>query len=374
MTTDEILQTLVAFDTTSHKPNLEFIDWVENFFTPLGAEVTRVQGPPGKAGLIIRIGPDVPGGVVLSGHSDVVPAEEPGWDTDPFALTRVGSRLFGRGTCDMKGFIACAMQVLSKVRSDSLCRPIHLAISHDEEPGALGAPAIVERLSSISAVIVGEPTEMRVANRHKGALAENIVFRGRAAHSSRPHLGLSAVEYANRFCSGLYSLRDELMQGLQDEGVVPPYSTLNIGQFRGGVAHNIIPEAAQVIWQLRAVPSGDTQEVVSRVHDALAELSAEMFALDPACGIDIEPLFEVPPLAQEANGAAEALAAKLTGQNDTVAVTFGTEAGIFQRAGFSTVVCGPGSIEQAHMENEYVEDQQLQMCCTMLERLVRSLT
>jgi acetylornithine deacetylase len=164
------------------------------------------------------------------------------------------------------------------------------------------------------------------------------------------------------------------MQGLQDEGVVPPYSTLNIGQFRGGVAHNVIPEAAQVIWQLRAVPSGDAQEVVSKVHDVLAELSAEMSAFDPACGIDIEPLIEVPSLAQEANGAAEALAARLTGQNGTVAVTFGTEAGIFQRAGFSTVVCGPGSIEQAHMENEYVEDQQLQMCCNMLEHLARSLT
>lgn len=374
--TSQILAELVRFDTTSSRSNHELIDWTRHYLAALGIACVLVPDETGeKAGLLATIGPDAPGGIVLSGHTDVVPVAGQMWTSEPFCLTARKSRYYGRGTCDMKGFLSVVLATAPAMKAAALVRPIHIALTYDEEIGCLGVrPLIAEmqrRLPPIDAVIVGEPTEMNVVDRHKSAYAELVTFTGVAAHSSKPHLGVSAISYAVRFLAALQALVDTPHgphNGRRSDGV-----TLNLARISGGTAHNIISDKCMVEWSLRCDPTARPQTIVRAVHHVIAQLDAAMKAENALCRIAATTALDILPLREEPDSCAVALCLQLTGRNTTLSADYGTEAGLFQSAGHSTVVCGPGSIEQAHAPDEFIEEDQLGQCERFLHRLIETL-
>jgi acetylornithine deacetylase len=386
-TAAELLQRLVAFDTVSERSNLPLIDFVEAYLASHGVACRRSSAQAGKANLFATLGPPGPGGVVLSGHSDVVPVEGQDWSSDPFTLERRGTRLYGRGSTDMKGFLAAALALVPEAGKAGLRRPLHLAISYDEEIGCFGADALIadilEADARPAAVIVGEPSEMRLITGHKGIAVYRTTVTGLEAHSSEPHRAASAIFGATRLIGWLDALgrarREAAAAGRHpgqdergEESYDPPYTTVNVGIIEGGTAHNIVPRRCDFTWQVRPLP-GDEIAAIRAEFEAFArdEVLAEMRETAPQSEIETICLAEVPGLAAEAGSPAEALVRLLTGLNSTEQVSFATEAGMFQRAGIPTVICGPGSIRQAHQPDEYLEIAQLDACEDFLRKLIR---
>ena len=377
----KILERLVGFDTTSRNSNLPLLDYVEaELLAPLGVAGRRVPNADGgKANLYARIGPEAPGGVVLSGHTDVVPVDGQAWSFDPFTLTRRGERLYGRGTCDMKGFLALMLAAAPELAAAPLKRPAWFAFSYDEEIGCLGAPDMIAALAQEdprpAAVVVGEPTSMEAVRGHKGITVVKVVVTGREAHSSLTHLGVSAVMGAVQLMASLKDLAERLEREADPASpFLPRWPTLTIGQVEGGTATNILARRCQFVFDLRCPPGLDAMTVLASFFAEAKALDAELKARAPEAGVQVTPRSVTPAFAPEQNGAAEQLARRLAGDNGPGrVVSYAAEAGQFQQAGFSTVICGPGSIDQAHQPNEYVDISQMQRGAQFMARLVEAL-
>ena len=377
----DLLARLVAFDTTSRRSNLELIAWVEGYLADLGVATRRVPNADGtKSNLMATIGPAVEGGVVLSGHTDVVPVDGQPWSSDPWTLTERDGRLYGRGTCDMKGFLALALAAAPELAKASLSRPVHLALSYDEEVGCLGAPdmiAVIARdLPRPALVVVGEPTDMVAVRGHKGIASFVVTVTGREAHSSLTHLGVSANMAAVRLMSQLVALSERLEREADPASpFTPKGATLTIGQINGGTAVNILARECVFVFDLRTPAGLDPMALLSDFFAAAEAMDAEIKAKAPEGGVRVERRSLTPAFAPEENGAAETFARKLAGDNGPPRVApYAAEAGQFQGAGFSTVICGPGSIDQAHQPDEYVEISQMQRGAAFMRRLIEDLS
>lgn len=374
------LARLVGFDTTSRNSNLALLDAVEAFVHRHGIATHRVPSADGvKANLYFSVGPAVPGGVILSGHTDVVPVDGQDWTSDPWTLDVRDGLVHGRGTADMKSFLATGLAAIPDMIAADLKRPVHFALSYDEEVGLLGAPAMIaelaERLETPGAVIVGEPTEMRIVDRHKGIIGLRTTVIGSEAHSSLTHLGISANMVAARLIAKI----DEMAQRLAAAGpessgeLRPAFTTLTVGLIEGGTAPNILAGRCTFVWDIRPAPGDDAQALLDEFFARSTVLEADMQARFPACSITTEVLSNAPPLRPEQEGTAAQLAARLTGANSLHAVSYVAEAGQFQQAGFSTVICGPGSIAQAHQPDEYISLEQLELGRRFIARLIEEL-
>lgn len=377
----DILADLIGFETVSVDSNLEIISYLTKRLETLGARCIETRDETGKkANVFATLGPDMPGGILLSGHTDVVPVADQDWTTDPFQMVENDGKLFGRGTCDMKGFIAATLAFAETLDVSKLTQPLHFAFTYDEETGCLGGQHLVRDLSDRGIVpdiaIIGEPTEMRVIEGHKGCYEYTTRFVGLEGHSSAPDDGVNAAEYAARYVGRLLELRHAL-QARAPKGSVfePPWTTLNIGFFNGGVAHNVIASKAEVGWEMRPVQSSDADFVKKSMSDYVTQtLLPAMQAVHDDADIIQDITAEVAGLEPMDDNAARDLVAELTGANGTGVVAFATEAGLFQQLGVHAIVCGPGSIAQAHKADEFLEIEQLDLCCRMLDRLGQRLT
>ena len=374
--TVETLRRLVAYPTVSTDSNLDMIDDLAGLLESAGARVEVMRDDSGaKANLWATIGPEVDGGIVLSGHTDVVPVADQPWSSDPFGMEERDGRLYGRGTCDMKGFIAACLTVAPMLAARVSNRPLHFAFTHDEETGCIGAGHLVEALRkrdyTPGVAIIGEPTSMRIIEGHKGCYEYTTEFTGLEGHGSDPDAGVNAVEYAARYIARLLALKEQLKARTPDGSKFrPPWTTINVGKAEGGVAHNVIASKASVEWDMRPVITADADFVKADLTDYVDDfLRPAMQAVDPGADIVTHTIGEVAGLEPMELNAARDLVAELTGANGTDLVAFGTEAGLFQSLGMDVVVCGPGSIEQAHKADEFVARDQLQACLDMLTRL-----
>ncbi|MGR3320751.1 MAG: acetylornithine deacetylase [Pseudooceanicola sp.] len=374
--TTEILADLVAHPTISADSNTGLIAHMAGRLEDAGAHVEIMLDSTGqKANLFATIGPDEPGGIMLSGHSDVVPVEDQPWSYDPFTLKSEGKRLYGRGTCDMKGFIATCLAMAPELAARKLTRPVHFAFTHDEEVGCLGAQALADVLKDREVrpalAIVGEPTSMRIIEGHKGCCEYRTTFTGAEGHGSRPEMGVNAAEYAARYVLRLMELREALKHRAPPGcAFEPPWTTLNLGRLSGGHAPNIICGHAEVDWEMRPVQQSDMDFVKATMTDyANNILLPEMRRGTPLANISTEILGEVAGLEPMDHNMARQLVSELTGANGADLVAFGTEAGLYQQIGMDVVVCGPGSIDQAHKPDEYIELAQLSACLDMLHDL-----
>ena len=371
-----LLGDLIAFPTVSQVSNLDMIAYLAHRLEAEGARVDIFHDEIGhKANLFATIGPDTDGGIVLSGHSDVVPVDEQDWASYPFEMTEDQGLLYGRGTCDMKGFIAAAVAMAPYFAERVRDRPVHFAFTYDEEVGCFGAQALVDSLKQKGirpgVAIIGEPTMMRIIEGHKGCYEYTTHFHGLAGHGSSPDRGVNAVEYAARYVNRLLELKDALRaRAPAGSRFDPPWTTINTGSLSGGVAHNVIASIAKLEWEMRPVQSADAQFVKDELSRYCAEeLLPSMRAICPDAEITTEVIGEVDGLEPADENEAKQIMMELTGANTADVVPFGTEAGIFQQYGMSAVVCGPGSIDQAHKPDEYVSIDQLQQCVDMLGRL-----
>ncbi|MFN3233486.1 MAG: acetylornithine deacetylase [Alphaproteobacteria bacterium] len=378
----EILATLVGFDTVSRNSNLQLIDFVAEYLSAWGIEADVIADEAGgKANLFATLGgpSDVPG-IVLSGHTDVVPVDGQDWITDPFTMVEKDGRLFGRGTADMKGFLAICLALTPEIAAAKLREPIHVAFSYDEEVGCRGVHSMVEKISHRHplprACIIGEPTSMKVVTAHKGICVYRTVIKGREAHSSDTEFGVSANFAGGRLMEFLRNLLAEMKERGDDTGrFQPPYTTINVGSVTGGTAINIIPNECTLTWEYRPLPQADDQEIINRFTEfAESEVLPEMQARFPDASITTEEIARAPALMRQQGSPAEELVLALTGQNQTEAVSFATEGGIFQAADIPTVVCGPGSIEQAHRPNEFIALSELDAGVGFVEKLVAALS
>ena len=375
----DILDALIGFDTTSRNSNLELMGWIEGYLARHGVGVERVYAEEGrKVNLWATIGPkDVPG-YVLSGHTDTVPVDGQDWTSDPFKLTRRGDRLYGRGTCDMKGFDACVLAMVPEMVAADLKRPIHIAFTHDEETGMMGVKALlgeVHRLVQARpiACFVGEPTSMQVVVAHKAKSVFNVVVRGKPGHSSLAPQGVNAIDYAADL---VLKVRD-YERRFEAEGPFDPlydvgHSTAHTGTISGGTALNIVPERCEFIFEFRLLPGLSTEPYEAELRAYIRdELEPRMQAIDPATGIDLECVNALPGFDSAIDSEPVLLAKRFADRNDHSKVAYGTEAGLFvAKGGIPSVVIGPGSIEQAHAADEYVEIAQLDKCLGFIKRLI----
>jgi acetylornithine deacetylase len=372
----EMLARLVAFDTVSHKSNLPLIDFVEDYLAGWGVASTRFPNAAGdKAALFATLGPQDRGGIVLSGHTDVVPVEGQAWSRDPFTLHVEGGRAYGRGAVDMKGFVALALALAPDFLAAGLRTPIHLFFSYDEEVTCLGVidgiAAMGRTLPRPLAVIVGEPTSLDIADAHKGIRTFLTSIAGFAAHSSKPQLGASAVHAGALLAAELDRMQEEAKEQPDGSGRFdPPYDTVHVGKFHGGIARNILADKAELSWEIRTLPGSDPEAGPARFGRLSETVLARMRKTAPSSTIETVMTSDVPGLAPDPGSEAERLAMRLSGRNHTIAVAYATEAGHFQRAGLPTVVCGPGSIDQAHQPDEYITLEQLQAGEAFMRKLM----
>jgi acetylornithine deacetylase len=373
----DILADLIGFDTVSSNSNLKLVHYVEALLARLGITAKLLPDAEGrKSNLFATIGPNAAGGVVLSGHTDVVPVAEQQWTSDPFTLTRRGTRLYGRGAADMKAFIACSLAALEYADVGALLRPVHLAFSYDEEVGCLGSPPLIEHIQSTIALpavaIVGEPSLMRIMGSHKSVDIFKVRVTGVPAHSSAADQGLSANAFAVRLMHVLLAIADRIRaDDMRNPAFRPPFSTLTIGLMNGGTAANILAAEASFVFDLRCLPEYEAATLLIPFHEEIEAILRDY----PGLTITCESLAFVPPLASVQEGAAEQLVRAVGGDNmDMLAGSFGAEAGQFQQAGFSTVICGPGSIDQAHQADEFIEVAEIEKCLRFMEELVATLS
>ena len=372
----DILERLVAFDTVSSKPNMALMRYVQGLLESAGIAVQLIpDAGGGKANLYATVGPDG-AGVMLSGHTDVVPVEGQAWTSDPFALTEAEGRLYGRGTADMKGFVACAVAAMLAAARRPLRVPLHLALSYDEEIGCMGVRSLIDMLAAApvrpAMCIVGEPTGMQVATGHKGKVALRATCVGREGHSALAPMALNALHLAVDFVQAVRGLQAEIAAtGLTDADYDVPYTTLHVGLLRGGVQVNIVPALAVVDFEIRALAGDDVAGLIARLETAAAGIVAPLRAAFPEAAIRVERLWDYPGLDTPSDAAVVKFVKGLTGANGTMKVAFGTEGGLFHtRLGIPTVICGPGSMAQGHKADEYVTVEQLARCAAMLAALV----
>ena len=381
-TPEEMLARLVAFPTVSRDSNLPLIHFVRDYLAGHGVESALLPDATGeKASLFAQIGPDVPGGVILSGHTDVVPVDEQPWTTDPFTLTERDGLLYGRGAADMKGFVALALAHVPDMLRAPLKRPIQLALSYDEEVGCLAAgplaAAMRDALPRAAAVFVGEPTQMQVVTQHKGMLAMTTRVRGFEVHSSLVHTGVSAIMTAARLIEWHRLAMAENRAKAEPEGLFePPYTTLHVGRIAGGTAHNITARDCWFPSDVRVLPTESLEHWRARYLAWCAEIEAENREIRPESRIDVEIRVQAAGCRREppSEAAAETLARSLTGDNAEHAVSYGTEAGYFQAAGYSTCIVGPGDIAQAHQPDEFISRAELERGVAFMRRLIDHLT
>ena len=374
--TREILGQLVGFPTESSESNLELIAYAADLLSDAGATLSLSRDESGaKANLFATLGPPGDGGIVLSGHTDVVPADPSEWISDPYVLSERDGRLYGRGSCDMKGFIAAALAMAPRFAEASLARPLHVALTYDEEIGCLGARALVKEIANAgirpSVAIIGEPTEMRVIEGHKGCFEYTTEFSGLEGHGSHPGKGVNAIEYAARYVSQLLDLGDRL-KGRAPAGsrFDPPWTTVQVGKMSGGTARNVIAGSCSVEWEMRPVTLDDANFVKKDLGEYVETvLLPAMRAVSPVCGITTHVIGEVEGLQVVKESEARDIVGELTGHRHGDVVPFGTEAGLFQSAGISSIICGPGSIAQAHKPDEFLAIEQLAACLEMLDKL-----
>ena len=373
----EMLRKLIAFPTVSRDSNLDLIHYVRDFLKPYDADIRLTHDDEKrKANLFATLGPRGEGGIVLSGHTDVVPTEGQAWDTNPFEMVEKDGRLYGRGASDMKGFIACVLALVPEFMERGMKTPLHLAFSYDEEVGCLGVGRLIADImrSGVrpNACIVGEPTEMRPVIAHKGKKGYRCTVRGLAGHSAYAPNGVNAVEYAAEAITFLKNLaRRHRDQGPYDRSFDVAHTTVHTGVMRGGTALNVIPHDCTFDFEFRHLPGDDPDRLLHEFKDYVrTRLEPEMRAVHAAAGFVIEPLSEIPVLDTGPEAEVVALAQELSGSSEIGKVSFGTEGSQFHRAGIPTVVCGPGSIAQAHKPNEYVDLDQITRCEDFLRRLM----
>ncbi|MAU51912.1 MAG: acetylornithine deacetylase [Roseovarius sp.] len=373
---------LVAFPTVSRDSNLPLVEWVEDYLAGHGiASHRHYDGTGEKAALFAHVGPEVAGGVVLSGHTDVVPVDGQAWSTDPFTVTERDGKYYGRGCADMKGFDALAIWALVEAQRQGVARPLQLALSYDEEVGCIGAPPMIaamqEAMPRADLAIIGEPTTMQTVTGHKGGLGYDVHVQGFEVHSSIMHRGVNAImaaapliDWANRMNAENRARPPSELAALFE----PPWTTLHVGQISGGTAHNITAKDCRFGMDFRVVPGEEPQAWGARFLEQVRTVEAEMQAVRPETGIEIREKFTVPGLRPETNGAAEALIRQITGDNGRHVVSYGTEAGQFQEAGYSAAICGPGDIAQAHQPDEYITVAQFETGHAFMRALLARLT
>ncbi|MDO6584531.1 acetylornithine deacetylase [Salipiger sp. 1_MG-2023] len=378
----EILAELVGFATVSRDPNLPLIEWVAGYLHSHGIESFQHRKPTEldtKAALFAHAGPRVAGGVVLSGHTDVVPVDGQSWTSDPFVLTEREGRLYGRGTTDMKGFDALAIWAMVEAQQRGV--PLQLALSYDEEIGCVGGRDLAEALVAsdlprAASVIVGEPTMMKAVSGHKGSVNFWVHVHGVEVHSSILHTGVSAIMWGAKlieWCNGINAQNAASTPGPVAAMFEPPYTNVHVGQISGGTAHNITAKDCAFGVGFRIVPGETTEQWVTRFKAEVARLTEQMQQVRPEAWIEITPMFEVPALRPGANNSAETLVRAITGDNASLQVSYGTEAGHFQAAGYDAVVCGPSDIILAHTPDEYIEIAQLEAGQRFMDRLLTRL-
>lgn len=378
----DLMSRLVSFPTVSRDTNLPLIDWVQSYLERQGITAHRWTDPdqPHKAALFAHVGPQIEGAVVLSGHTDVVPVDGQNWDTDPFTVVERDGRYFGRGTCDMKGFDAIAIWGLVEAHHRGVSRPLQIALSFDEEIGCTGAPPMIVAMQKVlpkgSAVIVGEPSMMQAVTGHKGGQGFDTHVIGFEVHSSLMHTGVNAImsgakliDWANDMNAANQAAVPTDLAAMFD----PPWTTVHVGQIDGGTAHNITAKDCRFSMDFRAVAGERLADWRARYMDQVRVVEAEMQAVHPDTRIDICERFAVPALEPEPEGEAESLVRALTGDNASHVVSYGTEAGQFQEAGYSAVICGPGDIAQAHQPNEFITVAQFRAGADFMDRLVARL-
>ena len=378
LTPRQVLERLVAFPTVSRDSNLALVDWLEGYLTGHGIECHRHWNEDRqKAALMAHAGPRVEGAVVLSGHSDVVPVDGQDWTTDPWTVVERNGRLYGRGTCDMKGYVALSVWALVRAQKMGVRRPVQLALSYDEEVGCTGAPPMIETMGKVlpkgAAALIGEPSNMKIITGHKGGTGFHVHVKGFEVHSSLLPYGVSAIMEGARLI-GWVNDRNAEIQAREPTPIAatfyPPFTTLHVGMISGGTAHNITAADCRFAVEMRVVPGEDVEAHARTFEAESARMDALLKAQRPEAGVHLERFFGVPALVPEADGEAEAIARRLTGDNATGVVSYGTEAGQFQEAGYSAIVCGPGDIAQAHQPDEYLEVSEFQAGQRFMERLL----
>ncbi|MCB8881336.1 acetylornithine deacetylase [Acidisoma cellulosilytica] len=372
----EILARLVSFDTTSRNSNLPLIDFIRDYLLGLGIASVIIPDATGtKANLFATIGPADQPGILLSGHTDVVPVDGQSWRSDPFELTRDGDRVFGRGVADMKGFLACALAMVPQFQTVGLRRPIHLAFSYDEEVGCYGVPGILAHMQAQGLqpqiAFVGEPSLMKIVTGHKGSCGLRTSVQGLAYHSSRTDLGVNAIFHAAELLAWLQRRATMLAGDAAEQAPFdPPYSTIGVGVIRGGIARNTVADLCSFDWDIRATRPRLVGEIVGALERFAQETVLPVMRRGHAgSAIVTEIAYDVPPLLPQSDSPAEQLGKLLAQRNDTATVAYGSEAGFFQGVGISTTICGPGSIDQAHAADEWISVDQLRSCMGFLGRL-----
>ena len=378
----ELMEKLISFPTVSRDPNTDLIDWVESYLAAHGIVSHRHWRDEARThcALFAHVGPEIEGGVVLSGHTDVVPVDGQPWSSDPFTVTERDGKYFGRGTCDMKGFDALAIWALVEAKRRGVTRPLQIALSYDEEVGCTGAPAMIEAMQGVlpkaELAIIGEPSLMKCVNGHKGGVGVATHVVGFEVHSSIMHRGVSAVMEAAKLLEWANEVNAQNMVATPDALAAmfdPPWTNAHVGTIEGGTANNITAKDCKFIMGFRVVPSENKQDWVERYTARAREVEAEMQAIHPEARIDLTGFFDVPGLKPEEHGVAENFVRRLTGDNASHVVSYGTEAGQFQEAGYSAVICGPGSIEQAHQPDEYITIAEFEAGQRFMERLLEEL-
>ncbi len=380
MDTRTILDRLIAFPTVSSAPNIDLMTWMRDRLAEAGVEATLIPDPDGKkANLYATIGPKDRPGVMLSGHTDVVPVEGQAWTRPPFRLTEEGGRLYGRGTTDMKGFVAAALAMGLRAAGRDLKVPLHLAFSYDEEVGCLGVRSLIEMLAAAPVrplmCIVGEPTGMQAATGHKGKVALRATCTGREGHSALAPLALNALHLGAEFLTAVRALQAEVAEtGRRDGDYDVPFTTLHVGKMQGGVQVNIVPNACVLDFEIRSLAEDDPEALIARLRAAAEAIVAPRRAEFPEAAITVERLWDYPGLGTPSDAGVVNFVKGLTGANGTIKVAFGTEGGLFsQRLGIPTAICGPGSMAQGHKPDEYVSVEQLARCDAMMAALLMRL-
>ena len=371
-----ILEKLVSYKTVSEQTNKEIASFIIDYLKDLNFEATKIEGEKGRFNIYSRIGPITDGGIILSGHTDVVPVEGQIWSTNPFKLIKKGDKLFGRGTTDMKGFIAVVLSLIKEINVSKLKRPIHLVFSYDEEVGCLGIQKLVPFLLKLRPkakfCIVGEPTEMKLVNQHKGKKNYYVCFNGFESHSSLVEDGVNAINYCVKFIEYLIKKQSQIKRN-KDLNFNPSFSTINVGKINGGIAVNIIPRQCEIEFEIRDTPNFNTMKLINEIKQYLDKLESEMKIKNTNCSIRLQEQNTFPPLNTDDNAEIISLCLNNLNSNTVDTVSFGTEAGVFNKLNLQTVVCGPGSIKQAHKPNEYIKISQLKKCEIFLKKIIKSL-
>ena len=374
---ESILRKLVSFPTISETSNKELINYINSYLKEFNISGELIEGEKNQFNFHCIIGPKINGGIIFSGHTDVVPVDGQDWKTNPFKLLNKNNKYFGRGTCDMKGFIAVCLSIIPKIEVGKLKKPLHFIFSYDEEIGCVGIQKMKPLLRKLkpkpSFCVVGEPTEMQVINQHKGKKNFSVTFYGLESHSSLIEDGVNAINYCTEFINYLNKLQKELIDKYNNKNFLPAYPTINIGKIKGGLAVNIIPMKCKLDFEIRDTPEMESKLIILNIKKFIKNLELRMKKKSKKCKIGFKIKNNFPPLFTKDDSDIISLCLKALKKNNTSTVSFGTEAGVFSDVGFETIVCGPGSIKQAHKPNEFIYKSQLKQCEIFLLKLVDEL-